>query len=922
MNELELDKKNNKILDPTISKKFKSIGFEELTEIQKEAIPEILEEKNCLIIAPTGSGKTECATIPIFSKLKTRKVSNKIKALYITPLRALNRDVFKRIINYAENENLKIEIRHGDTSQANRKRIADNPPDILITTPETLVNLLSQKKHLDALSDLEWVIIDEVHELLASERGSQLCLSLERLQIKSKNQIHRIGLSATVGNPEEAGRFLVGTDRKFQLIHDTSLRNYDVDVVFVDGIMDDVAVKIIEYIKKEQITSPVLLFTNSRGESERLSSILKQKTSINVELHHGSLSRQVREETEDMLRDGKSGIVVCTSSLELGLDIGSVELVIHYGSPRQVSKFMQRIGRSKHDRGDSARGLIITENADDEFEIQAIIERIKEGSIEEQKIHHGSLDVLAHHLVGLSMQVGNVPIEAALKLTKLAYPFRDISLEEFFDVLEILALRDLIIFNDDKTEYKKNTAFFATKYHFQNLCTIPDILKFKVVDTIENKFIGTLDQRFVGDLDKDQIFVLRGSQWRVLNIDEKSFKINVLPIRSSQEIPVPKWEGVNIPVDFKTANKVGAFRTKVRNGSLKMMNNIISNLDFPKVPDEKTIVIESHRLPQKSVLILHSCFGTKINSTLKVILETLLDASLASRVKSSSDAYRILLSVESRFTKKHITDVFLSDFDINEIMSVALKGKNDVTWKTFCVGKKFGFYDRSDVYVKNEIRYDFERNIDTPLVKEAFRELFHEKFDLEGAQRIIDLIKENKIQIEWVDVDKFSKLAEPVLDQTVMSYTNPANIDKEMLLKVKTRLMQTKQRLICVRCGLWQQVMTPNETHPLRCKYCKGQQITCTYEYDHELVKIIQKKHQGKKLTPDENKNFQKAWKVSSLLSSFGKTALIVMAAYGVGPDTGARILKNRVEGDDDYLIKQIIIAEKTYTLTRGFWKD
>ena len=922
MNELELDKKNNKILDPTISKKFKSIGFENLTEIQKEAIPEILKEKNCLIIAPTGSGKTECATIPIFSKLKTSKIQNKIKALYITPLRALNRDVFKRIINYAENEELKIEIRHGDTSQANRKRIADNPPDILITTPETLVNLLSQKKHLDALSDLEWVIIDEVHELLASERGSQLCLSLERLQIKSKNQIHRIGLSATVGNPEEAGRFLVGSERKFELIHDTSLRNYDVDVVFVDGIMDDVAVEIIDYIKKEQITSPVLLFTNSRGESERLSSILKQKTSITVELHHGSLSRQVREETEDMLRDGKSGIVVCTSSLELGLDIGSVELVVHYGSPRQVSKFMQRIGRSKHDRGDSARGLIITENADDEFEIQAIIQRIKEGSIEEQKIHHGSLDVLAHHLVGLSMQVGNVPVEAALKLTKLAYPFRDISLEEFFDVLELLALRELIIFNDDKTEYKKNTAFFATKYHFQNLSTIPDILKFKVVDTIENKFIGTLDQRFVGDLDKDQIFVLRGSQWRVLNIDEKSFKVNVMPIRSSQEIPVPKWEGVNIPVDFKTANKVGNFRTKVRNGSLKIMNNIISNLDLPRIPDEKTIVIESHRLPQKSVLILHSCFGTKINSTLKVILETLLDASLASRVKSSSDAYRILLSVESRFTKKHITDVFLSDFDINEIMSVALKGKNDVTWKTFCVGKKFGFYDRNDVYVKNEIRYDFERNIDTPLVKEAFRELFHEKFDLEGAQKIIDLIKQNKIQIEWVDVDKFSKLAEPVLDQTVMSYTNPANIDKEMLLKVKTRLMQTKQRLICARCGLWQQVMTANETHPLRCKYCKGQQITCTYEYDHELVKIIQKKHQGKKLTPDENKSFQKAWKVSSLLSSFGKTALIVMAAYGVGPDTGARILKNSVEDDEDYLIKQIIIAEKTYTLTRGFWKD
>jgi ATP-dependent helicase Lhr and Lhr-like helicase len=922
MSELELNKRKSKTLNIAISKKFKFLGFESLTEIQKQAIPEILDEQNCLIIAPTGSGKTECATIPIFSKLKTKKIPNKIKALYITPLRALNRDVFKRIINYAEKEELKIEIRHGDTTQANRKRITDNPPDILITTPETLVNLLSQKKHLDALSDLEWVVIDEVHELLSSERGSQLSLSLERLQIKSKNKIHRIGLSATVGNPEEAGRFLVGSERKFKLIHDTSLRNYDVDVVFVDGIMDDVAVEIIEYVKKEQITSPVLLFTNSRGESERLSSILKQKTLLNVELHHGSLSRQVREETEDILREGKSGIVVCTSSLELGLDIGSVELVIQYGSPRQVSKFMQRIGRSKHNRGDSAKGLIITESADDEFEIQAIIERIKEGSIEEQRIHNGSLDVLAHHLVGLSMQVGNVSIEAALKLTKQAYPFRDITLEEFFDVLEILALRNLIIFNEEKTEYRKNNAFFATKYHFQNLSTIPDILKFKVIDTIENKFIGTLDQRFVGDLDKDQIFVLRGSQWRVLNIDEKSFKVNVIPIRSSKEIPVPKWEGVNIPVDYKTANKVGSFRTRVRNGSVKMMNDVILNLDFTKMPDEKTIVIESHRLPQQSVLILHSCFGTKINSTLKIILETMLDASLASKVKSSSDAYRILLSVESKFTKKHITDVFSSNFDINEIMLVALKGKNDITWKTFCVGKKFGFYDRGDVYVKNEIRYDFERNINTPLVKEAFRELFHEKFDLEGAQKIIELIKQNKIEIEWIDVDNFSKLAEPVLDQTVMSYTNPSSIDKEMLLKVRKRLMETKQRLICVRCGLWQRVMTPSETHPLKCKYCKGQQITCTYEYDHELVKTIQKKHQGKKLTPDEKKNFDKAWKVSSLLSSFGKTALIVMAAYGVGPDTGARILKNRVEDDDNYLIKQIIIAEKTYTLTRGFWKD
>ena len=206
MNELELDKKNNKILDPTISKKFKSIGFETLTEIQKEAIPEILEEKNCLIIAPTGSGKTECATIPIFSKLKTRKIPNKIKVLYITPLRALNRDVFKRIINYAEKEELKIEIRHGDTSQSERSRQSKNPPQILITTPETLQIMLSGKRLRKNLSGVEAVVIDEVHELASSERGAQLSIALERLTLLA-GDFQRIGLSATVGTPKEVSSF-------------------------------------------------------------------------------------------------------------------------------------------------------------------------------------------------------------------------------------------------------------------------------------------------------------------------------------------------------------------------------------------------------------------------------------------------------------------------------------------------------------------------------------------------------------------------------------------------------------------------------------------------------------------------------------------------------------------------------------------
>lgn len=402
--------------NPILDSLFENFGFSKLTEIQKKASPKILQKKDCLVIAPTGSGKTECSVIPIFSILKNSKKSGKIKLLYITPLRALNRDVFRRITKYASFNDLTIKIRHGDTSQKDRKKITENPPDVLITTPETLVILLTQVKMLVALSDLQWIIIDEVHELLASERGSQLSLSIERLEFNSKYPLTKIGLSATVGNFEEAAKFVVGTKRNCEIIRDTSVRKYDVEIKYIEGTISDVAESIIDYVTALDLNSPILLFTNTRGESEFLASILKEKSLIPIELHHGSLSKEVREETELTLREGRYGIVVCTSSLELGLDIGSIELVIHYGSPRQVSKFVQRIGRSRHNRNASARGLIITNNPDDEFEAHAILDRIKEGSIEEQKIHDSSLDVLAHHLVGLTMQIGEIQVDQAFDL--------------------------------------------------------------------------------------------------------------------------------------------------------------------------------------------------------------------------------------------------------------------------------------------------------------------------------------------------------------------------------------------------------------------------------------------------------------------------------------------------------------------------
>lgn len=853
--------------------------------------------------------------IPIFARLAKSKRPGKIKALYITPLRALNRDVFRRIIKYAENEYLSIQIRHGDTTQSARKKITESPPDILITTPETLVILLTQKKILDALSELEWIIIDEVHELLGNERGSQLSLSLERLQLNSKQEITRVGLSATVGNVDESAKFVVGTKRKCKIIQDNSIRKYDVEVKYIDGTISDVVDYIIEYVTKNHPNSPVLLFTNTRGESEYLASILREKTTLRVELHHGSLSQEIREETEETLRQGRPGIIVCTSSLELGLDIGSVELVIHYGSPRQVSKLIQRIGRSKHNRDSSAKGLIITNNPDDEFETYAILERVREKSIEDQIIHEGALDVLAHHLVGLSMQLGNVPVDLAFQVIKQAYPFRNTTMEDLFNVLEILHNNSILFFDKEEMIFQKKGRAF--RYFFENLSTIPDILKFKVFDTASKKIIGSLDQRFVGDYgDPGNVFVLRGMQWRILNVDESSQKINVEPVQSAG-INVPYWEGENIPVDYTTANKVGIFRTKVQTDSLLVSNQIIKNLKLDTIPNEKIIVVESLRV--RNTVVIHSCCGTKINSTLSMLLSTMISAKTGYLVDSRSDAYRIIMSSNGRILEKQVLDTLNEVYDLAPVVSASLTGTHNINWRTWCVAKKFGIVGREAVYDRKSARFIYDKYSKTSLVKEVLRELFHDKYDLKNTETLLKKIRSNEIKIKWIEVENFSKLAESILDHTAKYYASPANIDKGILDLVKTRLLKTKHRLICVRCGKWERVVETREVNNiLSCHYCKSHQITATYYSDYDLAKIVQKKHVGEKLTTEENHKFARAWKISSLLENFGKTALIVLSGYGVGADTGARILRNMI-GEEE-LYKQIYEAERQYVTTRGFW--
>jgi ATP-dependent Lhr-like helicase len=813
---------------------------------------------------------------------------------------------------------LRVQIRHGDTTTSTKKKIVEDPPDVLITTPESLAVILTSSKMLKALECLEWVIIDEVHELVSNERGAHLSIGLERLQAASILPVIRIGLSATLGNLKEASRFISGVNRKCAILIDNSLRVYDIDVKFIKGSLNNVAHFIIQYVRDNKIEGSILLFTNTRDEAEYIGTILKNQNYVQVDVHHGSLSKDMREETETRLREGAAGIVVCTSSLELGLDIGSVELVVHYGSPRQVSKLMQRIGRSRHRQRSSAKGLIVTNIPDDEIEALAIIRRMKKGSIEGQLMHTGAFDVLAHHLVGLAMQTRDpIRIETAFDLVTKAYPFRLITSNDLKECINLLDNNGIIRYNREEQSYQRRIK--AYKYYFENLSMIPHVLKFEVIDSISKRKIGSLDQQFVGDYgEKGNVFVLKGSQWRILSIDERRMQVNVEPLHGTA-INIPYWVGEMIPVDFKTAEEVGAIRNEVSKNYIQISTSVIeeSIKSLNIIPDSKNIVIEN--LNARNTVIIHSTFGSKVNNTIASLLSTILSSQLGYLVETRSDAYRIMLSSTARIGKGHVERILKETYDTEAIIIASFTGTHNINWKVWMVAKRFGMISREAIYDKRVARMIYDRYAKTPISKESIREIIHDKYDITQTEKIMLDIQNEVINIHWIETSDFSDLAKPILEHSAKFSATPLSIEKGVIELVKERLEKTKHRLICIRCGKWERTMETREIpENLLCTTCRSRLITRTSSYDYDLTKIIAKRLTGNKLSAEENHKFERAWKIASLINNFGKKAIVVLAGYGIGADTAARILRNYI--DEDEIYKSIYEAERQYVTTRGFW--
>ncbi|MFH0849238.1 MAG: DEAD/DEAH box helicase [archaeon] len=510
------------------------IGIGSPTEIQNRAIPIILDGHDALLVAPTGTGKTEAALLPILSMFLCGERKDGISILYITPLRALNRDMMNRLTRLCAELKISVAVRHGDTPQRDRRRQAEHPPNLLITTPETLQAILPSR--LIRESPVRWVVIDEIHQLVENKRGTQLTIGLERLSELTGQPFQRVGLSATVGDTRAVAKFLRGSSRRVKIVEAKQNKEmrYSIEFPFPedeDQILaqtlytaPEAAARIGRIKELIDIHRSTLIFVNSRQHAEMLGLRLGMLDK-RIGVHHGSLSKEERAKIESELKAGRLSGIVCTSTLELGIDIGSVDLAIQYLSPRRVTSLIQRTGRSGHRLGLVSKGIVLCASADDLLETMAIVRRAQANVLEAASNPTNVLDVLCHQMVGLVMDWGKVTVKRAFSIVRRAAPYSRLAYSDFASILEYGKASGLVESDGEEIQRARRSRF----YYYQNLSMIPDERRYSIIDVTSQKKVGILGEEFIVTKAKVGLhFICRGRVWEIIKMGEDE-NVYVIP---------------------------------------------------------------------------------------------------------------------------------------------------------------------------------------------------------------------------------------------------------------------------------------------------------------------------------------------------------------------------------------------------------
>ena len=915
--------------------------FEKPTYVQELAIPKVLDGKNILVIAETGSGKTESVMLGLFNKLVVKEHAP-IALLYITPMKALNRNLMDRLIWWCNKLDIEISIRHGDTTQYERKMQLEHPPEILISTPEQIGAMLVGKRFKEHLKNIKYIVIDEIHEIVNSKRGVQLTVSLERLK-RYCGEPQIVALSATVGSPEIAARFIF-SDKSYEIVNAISPKNVQVKVespypskedkiiaekIFIGSSVVARLRRIRDLILEHHST---LVFTNTREAAEILSSRLRMfDKNLQHEIHHSSLSKDVRIQAEKDFKEEKLKSIICTSSLQLGIDIGSIDLVLQYQSPRTVTQFLQRSGRSGHGVGKVSKSFIISSEGDDIFESVVIARKALKGELEQLKIHRNSLDVLTQQLIGLTIEDYNIDPKITFDLIRKAYPFKSLREEDFNSLVNFLTNQLRLIFSDNGIKRRRR----AFEYYFENLSVIPNQKSYKVLDTTSNSFVGTLDEEFIASHgDVGSSFIVKGRPWKILSIEnDKVFVESVDDIESA----IPAWEGELIPVPFDVAQEVGALRREIKKMLMENMKNneIIERLknSYPissqtavkmvqilknqikkyPLPDEKNILVEKFN----EYVVLHSLFGSLVNETLSRFISAILSADYGEIITSKTDPYRIIIKGCSVDDVKKVLLNYKPE-DIEVILEKSLPRSSLFKFRFIHVAKRFGAISKKASFESINIDRMIDAYWNSPIHKETMQELFIEKLDIEKAKEIIQKIQDKEIKIQ--SLEGLSPLAEMGFRYELQDVARPERPEKEIFKIFKNRLLNSKVRLLCINCGKYSITEIVKDIEDLRCRICQSKLIAVLKPHREEAQNIVKKWLKGTELTDEEKEKLEFIKKSADLAIVYNKDAAIALAGRGIGPQTATRILAKPRRNEDD-LFKHILEAEREFIKNKKYWQ-
>jgi len=943
------------LLAKPVQEAARRLGVVPLTEVQVKAIPPILAGRNILLVAPTGSGKTEAVLLPLLSNLLGLRGELGVLILYVTPLRALNRDLLKRLMFWEKELGVRVAVRHGDTLPSERRRQSLKPPSLLLTTPETLQAILPGTRMRRHLRSVRWVIVDEIHELAEDKRGVQLMVALERLREVTGRDFQRVGISATIGDVEKVARFLGGADREVDVIQVQLPKGFEYSVDWPLPTEEDRELSQTLYTTPEataRITrirdlveshGPALVFVNSRTNAEMLGLRFKMLYST-IGVHHGSLAREERKRVEDDFKEGKLDAIICTSTLELGIDIGSVSLVLQYLSPRHVRTLIQRVGRSGHKLGLTSKGVIIVCSPDDCLEAIATVRRAKSGLLEPVKIHANALDVLAHQVAGLVLDLGGVQLSAVNQIIRRADPYKDldhVSLRRVVDYLVKLGeirLSDGVLRGTGKTR----------EYYYNNLSMIPDERRYPIIDLSTDQEVGILGEEFIMMRARVGLhFICKGLVWKIERLGDDG-RVYVSPVEDPTAA-IPGWDGEMLPVPYDLAMEVGRLRRVIaeayenteyetavehlsktlraqRYAVKKVVDDVRSILSRGvSVPSDNSILVEGY----DHYVVIHACFGDAVNRTLGYIFDHMLSNDGLIR-NCWSDGYRVLIELTVEVDEAELHNLAkrilqISPQDAEAAFQAYLTDRFPFSYYAKFVAERFGAIVRGLSLGADRLTELVQRFATTPIYDETLREALLEKADLHRVKEILRMVQEGAITVNTI---LSSEVPTPLAYRILNRFAEVPEMmalelaGKDAVERMRNAILGSHVELFCLGCGRWEaKLQVKNLPEQPRCQECGSPLLAALTRSNLYAKECVRKRLRGLSLSEDEQRALSKTRQNADLVLSYGRRAVMALLVFGVGPQTASRILAKMHYQEEDFFT-DLLKAKLQYVQTRPYWSD